>query len=97
MNDLFKERLSSELASQPALARQCRALSSLETNFAEALITIYATGEHDFDAVASALTSNGVIAPVSGKQNWDKSLLESELKQINEELDTAYAENGYGA
>ena len=99
MSDLFEERLASQLASQPALAKQSqgRPLSELENTFAEALMKIYATGEQDFDAVAAALTSNGVIAPVSGKQDWDKTLLESELKQINAELDKAYAENGFGA
>lgn len=99
MSDLFEERLSSGLASQPELARQAqgRSLSGPETTFAEELMKIYATGEHDFDAVATALTNQGVIAPVSRKQNWDRSLLEAELKQINAELDKAYAENGFGA
>lgn len=99
MSDLFEDRISRQLAPQPDLARQSlgRPLSGHEKTFAAALMEIYSTGEHDFDAVATALTTRGVVAPVSGKSDWDKSLLETELKQINAELDTAYSENGYGA
>lgn len=99
MSDLFEQGIARQMALQPALSTQSqgRPLSDVETTFAEALVDIFESGTHDFDTVATELTSRAVVAPVSGKSAWDKSLLESELKQINSELDTAYAENGYGA
>jgi hypothetical protein len=101
MSDAFKDRLSERArdTGRPALANQCRGrpLTPAEEGFADALMAIYGTGEHDFAAVAKELARRAVAAPVSGRTDWDLALLEAELKAINADLDAAYAEAGYGA
>ena len=98
--DAFTDRLSQRArdAGRP-LAHQSagRALSAAESALADALMEIYRTGEHDFAAVARALSDRGVVAPISGRKDWDEALLAAELSAINADLDAAYAENGYGA
>lgn len=99
--DAFKDRLSERAqdTSRPALAHQCRgrALSEAENTLASALMEIYRTGTHDFAQVAAALAERKVVAPLSGRVDWDLALLTDELVGINAELDAAYAEHGYGA
>ena len=99
--DLFSNQLTQRAmdTSRPQLANQCagRKLTDEESALADVLMEIYGTGEHDFSAVAKALTERGVLAPTSGRKDWDEALLASELGAINESLDQAYAENGYGA
>lgn len=99
--DAFKDRLSERArdTSRPALAHQSRArpLTPAERAFADALMEIYATGEHDFEKVAEALKARGLPAPRSGRMDWTVALLEEELVGVNAELDDAYAERGYGA
>ena len=99
--DAFKDRLSQRAhdTSRPALANQCqgRPLEPGEVAFAEALMAVYGTGEHDFGKVAAALAERGVVAPKSGRTDWSEALLASELETINAELDAAYEANGYGA
>ncbi|MCA2013836.1 hypothetical protein LCM17_20255 [Cereibacter sphaeroides] len=99
--DAFKDRLSQRArdTSRPALAHQSlgRPLSENEQALAAALMEIMGTKEHDFAAVAAGLKAKGVTAPISGRTDWDLALLETELKALNADLDTAYAENGYGA
>ena len=99
--DAFKDRLTQRArdTSRPDLAHQCRGreLSAQEVALAEALMSIYATGTHDYDAVAAALAGRAVVAPVSGRSDWTGALLLDELKAINADLDAAYAEHGYGA
>ena len=99
--DAFKDRLSQRArdTSLPALAHQCRGreIAPAEAALAEALMAIYATGTHDYAAVAAELAAKGVPAPKSGRTDWTEALLAEELAAINAELDAAYAEAGYGA
>lgn len=99
--DAFKDRLSQRArdTSRPALAHQCRgrAIAPSEAALAAALMEIYGTGSHDYAAVAQALTTKGVVAPKSGRSDWNEALLGEELAAINADLDAAYAEHGYGA
>lgn len=99
--DLFKDRLSQRArdTSHPALAHQCqgRALNNAELALKDALMTVFSTGEHDFTKVASELAARKVVAPVSGRRDWDEMLLAEELAAINADLDAAYQEHGYGA
>jgi len=99
--DAFKDRLSQRArdTGRPALAHQCRGreLTEAELALASALMDIYGSGTHDFDAVAEALTERKVAAPLSGATDWTAEKLNDELAGINAQLDAAYAENGYGA
>jgi hypothetical protein len=84
---------------RPALAHQSlgRAITPQEAALAEALSTTYATGTHDFAAVAEALSRDKIVAPRSGRTDWTEALLAEELAAINADLDAAYEANGYGA
>lgn len=99
--DAFKDRLSQRAhdTSRPALAHQSRGrdLDDTETALADALMDIYGARIHDFDAVAAELTARGILAPRSGRKDWDRALLADELAAANADLDTSYAEHGYGA
>lgn len=99
--DAFKDRLSERArdTSRPDLAHQCqgRPLTEVEVAFAEALMAIYATGTHDYPAVAAALADRALPAPMSGRTDWTEALLAEELTAINADLDAAYEANGYGA
>lgn len=99
--DDFKDRLSQRArdTGRADLALQCqgRPLTAAEDALATALMEIYGTGEHDFDAVAKGLSDRGVTAPKSGSTQWTREMLATELAAINAELDAAYAEHGYGA
>lgn len=99
--DAFKDRISERAVdtSEPALAHQSRGrvLEPLEEALATALMEIFGAGTHDFENVAAALKDRKVVAPRSGRTDWDKALLEEELIATNAALDAAYAEAGYGA
>ena len=99
--DAFKDRLSQRArdTSRPALAHQSlgRPLNEDEQTLAEAMMTIMSGRAPDFGAVAEALAQRGIRAPVSGRTDWDLELLQAELQALNADLDTAYAEHGYGA
>jgi hypothetical protein len=99
--DAFKDRLSQRArdTSRPDLAHQSRGrpLTEAETALAQALMQVMGAGEQDFDRVAAALAQRGVAAPLSGRTDWDRALLEQELTALNADLDAAYAEHGYGA
>lgn len=99
--DAFRDRLSERArdTSRPALAHQSRGrdLTASEVAFAEALMSVYGAGVHDFAKVASTLAERGVKAPQSGRGDWTEALLAEELSSINADLDAAYAEHGYGA
>lgn len=99
--DAFRERLSQRAynSGRPALAHQSRGreLTAEETALAAALMEIYASGEHDFAAVAAELARREVIAPKSGRADWSEALLAEELAAINADLDAAYEAHGYGA
>ena len=81
------------------LARQAlaRPLSETEQALARALESIFATGTHDFTAVAAALEAKHVAKPSGASAPWTTALLEQELKAINASLDAAYATDGIGA
>lgn len=77
------------------LARQSlrRPLTAQETALSEALLGIFAAGEHDFVRVAAALEERRVARPSGKKGAWTPETLEAELAQINASLDAAYAAN----
>jgi hypothetical protein len=83
----------------PRLARQslARDLSEPEMALARALEEIFATGTHDFAAVAHALSARGLARPSGSAEAWTEASLASELATINASLDAAYAKNGIGA
>jgi hypothetical protein len=83
----------------PRLARQAlgRPLTDAEQGLARALEAIFATGTHEFSAVAAALQASNIARPSGSSEPWTTALLESELKSINAALDTAYANDGIGA
>jgi hypothetical protein len=86
-------------ALDPRLARQslARPLSDAEQDLARALEAIFATGTHDFAAVAAALQVSNIARPSGTIEPWTKVLLETELKAINAAFDVAYAKDGIGA
>ena len=91
----YKERNNSSEAL--AVQSRGRVLSEAEQTFANALEAIFARKIHDFDAVSSELTTDGITAPASGRTDWAGALLADELNAVNKSLDEAYAGNGYGA
>jgi hypothetical protein len=74
-----------------------RPLTPAEQALAAALERIFATGTHEFDAVARALEADGVARPSGEAGAWTAAVLERELAGINAGLDAAYAEHGIGA
>ncbi|MDO5642717.1 MAG: hypothetical protein Q4G26_10090 [Paracoccus sp. (in: a-proteobacteria)] len=98
--DAFTDRLSQRArdTTRPALAHQSlgRALSDAESGLAATMMAVMAAGG-DFDAVVRKLGAEGAPAPVSGRVDWDLALLEAELRALNDGLDAAYHEHGYGA
>lgn len=99
--DAFKDRLAQRAhdTSRPALAHQSlgRTLTEAESSLATALMEIMGQGTQDFAEVAKGLAAKGVIAPISGRSDWDLALLTDELTALNADLDAAYLEAGYGA
>lgn len=74
-----------------------RALTETEQAFADALEAIFADSIHDMEGVAEALSATSVVAPIAGGTSWTLDLLQSELSAVNESLDKAFDESGYGA
>lgn len=101
MSDAFKDRLAEAAGGAPRrdLAHQGRgrAPTEAEAALAAAMMEIMGAGEHDFAAVAKGLAERGVVAPASGRIDWDVALMEEELRAANASFDGAYAEQGYGA
>ena len=98
--DAFKQRMAdAQVAGRPELAHQSlgRALSDNENALAVALMEIYATGTSGPSDVAAALTKSGVAMPSTGDTRWTAEGLAAELKALNDDLDAAYAEDGFGA
>jgi len=67
-----------------------RHLSDAEAKLAEALEQIFASGRHDFAAVAAGLRELRVPRPSGASDPWSVEVLESELRLINASLDDAY-------
>lgn len=74
-----------------------RPLTAEERALADALETVFRTGEQDFEEVARALDRNGIKRPSGTSGPWTAAVLEQELARINASLDAAYAEHGIGA
>lgn len=68
-----------------------RPFTEQEQTLATALEQIFATGEHDFQAVARRLNERNVARLSSNTADWTAELLASELEAINDSLDAAYA------
>ena len=82
----------------PRLAHQSRAreLTGEERALAAALEAAFATGAHDFDAVAQILETRGVTRPSGAAGPWTAAVLDAELAAINASLDDSYARAGIG-
>lgn len=78
------------------LGRQAlkRALTDNETRLATGLEQIFRSGVTDLDRVASLLQQNGIQLPSGASGPWTVTLLEAELRTINQSLDRAYATGG---
>jgi hypothetical protein len=74
-----------------------RPLTAEEEALAQAMEKVFRSGEQDFEALAQALTRDGVKRPSGATGPWTAAALEEELVRINASLDAAYAENGIGA
>lgn len=99
--DNFRDQLALAGAGtgQSRLAHQSlgRAMSDDERALAEALMEIYASGVDEPATVARHLAERGVVIPDEGHAGWTESILAAVLARLNESLDAAYLENGYGA
>ncbi len=80
-----------DLHSRLATQALRRSLTEAEQALAAALEEIFTAGEHDFDVVVRRLNERKVAAPSGAGGPWTTALLESELKTVNESLDSAYA------
>lgn len=76
---------------------RAREVSAAELALAQALESIFMNGVADFMEVSRRLSAAAIVAPVSGRTDWDPALLEAELAAANRSLDEAYARNGIGA
>jgi len=100
-SDAFRDVMNAARA-QPgraALAHQSagRAVTAAEHALATALMEIYATGATGPGPIAAALSAMDVVAPISGRVDWDAALIEAELRALNDSYDTAYQDHGIGA
>lgn len=68
-----------------------------EAALAQAMLRHFAAGTHDFAALAAALQADGIARPSGATGEWTLAVLEAELRAINQELDQAEAESGFGA
>jgi len=67
-----------------------RPLTEAEQRLAAALERVFASGQHDFQAVAQTLQGMGVPRPSGTAAPWTAEALEAELRLINQSLDEAY-------
>ena len=67
-----------------------RPLSEAEAKLAAALEQLFASGRHEFAAVAAGLHELRVPRPSGATEPWSVEVLESELRLINASLDDAY-------
>ena len=84
---------------RPELAHQSlgRPLSDAESRFADALMELYAEGALSPADIAAALTARKIEMPLSGGVDWTGESLARELRAVNEDMDTAYGADGFGA
>lgn len=99
--DAFKAQLTvaGQETGQPDLAHQSlgRSLSEAEAEFARALMAIYAEGVVDQAEIAKALSKGATVAPTTGSKDWTAESLEHELRELNDDFDSAYKNSGFGA
>ena len=81
-----REDVHSRLATQGLR----RPLSEAEQALAAALEQIFASGEHDFAAVARLPNERKIAAPSGNGGPWTPQILETELRDVNQSLDAAY-------
>jgi hypothetical protein len=83
----------------PKLARQSlgRDMTAWERDFAAALEAAFATGHHEPDAVARALTAAGFPNAQGTVAAWTAATVHQTLVALNKDLDAAYREAGIGA
>jgi hypothetical protein len=67
-----------------------RPLSEAEAKLAQALEQLFASGRHEFAAVAAGLRELRVPRPSGATEPWSVEALEQELRLINASLDDAY-------
>jgi hypothetical protein len=82
--------VSQESAVNPARQSLARPITDEEQLLASSLEAIFATGEHDFAAVAAELEKRKVGRPSGHGGPWTPAVLEEELRAINTSLDAAY-------
>ena len=73
-------------------ARQslARPLTEDERRLADAMEAIFAGKTHDFELVVQQLNDRAVARPSGASGPWTPSVLEDELRCINQSLDDAY-------
>lgn len=83
----------------PKLACQSlgRDMSAWERDFAAALETAFAAGNHDPEAVARALTTAGFPNAQGAAGAWTAATVQQTLVVLNADFDAAYREAGIGA
>jgi hypothetical protein len=74
----------------PARQALARELTPLESELAAGLEKIFAAGQHAIADVVAELQKRGVARPSGATGEWSASVLEQELRGINESLDAAY-------
>ena len=67
-----------------------RPLTPRESELADALEAIYASGVTDPGEIAAALGARGLAPPARAGAKWTPELLDAELAAINLSLDAAY-------
>jgi len=86
--------VSDERPEDPARQALGRPLEEKEIALAEALRTIFGSGQHDLAKVAEELESRGVARPSGEQGAWSLAVLEAELRAINISLDAAHEAGG---
>lgn len=78
------------------LARQSlgRPLEQSEIALADALRSIFGTGQHDLSIVAEELQKRGIARPSGEPEPWSTTVMEAELAAINASLDAAHDAGG---
>jgi hypothetical protein len=84
--------MTSESIVPGSLANQAlrRPLTPAESALAQAMVAIFATGQHEFAAVAGELQARAVARPSGSTEPWSVAALEEELHRVNASLDAAY-------
>lgn len=78
------------------LARQSlgRPLEASEMALADALKSIFGSGQHDLAIVAEELQKRGIARPSGESGPWSLAVMEAELAALNASFDAAHAAGG---